>query len=90
MDMAVKLVFQSSKKDTCTCFTSKSIPPLNPRSTPAQKSLWWDRLEELVSKERSHTPRATNVQVTYFDQTTNFEHVSPIQYSSSTWMTQFS
>ncbi len=45
-------------------------------STPGQKTLWWERLTELVSKERSHTPRSTNVQISYFEQATNFEHVS--------------
>ena len=75
------------------------------------KSQWWDKLEELISKERSlayssssnnqgqlissgqQTPQqnqgqqtpggptslvaaASNIQVTYFDPTSNFEHVS--------------
>ena len=45
-------------------------------SSPAQKLLWWSKLSELIEKERSHTPQSTNIQVTYFDQATNFEHVS--------------
>ncbi len=53
-------------------------------STPGQKTLWWERLTELVSKERSHTPRSTNVQISYFEQATNFEHVSyPYKYQES-------
>ncbi|XP_059082791.1 uncharacterized protein LOC131880234 isoform X3 [Tigriopus californicus] len=50
-------------------------------SSPSQKSLWWDKLRELVEKERSHTPQSTNVQVTYFDQATNFEHMKSIYVS---------
>lgn len=44
----------------------------------SQKELWWQRLSELVAAERSHTPQSASVQITYFDQTTNFEHVSRV------------
>ena len=53
----------------------ETSPPLL-CSSPAQKLLWWSKLSELIEKERSHTPQSTNIQVTYFDQATNFEHVS--------------
>lgn len=45
-------------------------------NSSSQRTLWWDKLSELIQKERSHTPQSTSIQITYFDQGTNFEHVS--------------
>ena len=45
-------------------------------SSPAQKELWWLKLSELIRVERSHSPAGASINVTYFDNATNFEHVS--------------
>ena len=45
-------------------------------SSPAQKELWWLKLSELIQVERSHSPAGASINVTYFDNATNFEHVS--------------
>ncbi|XP_040573451.1 uncharacterized protein [Lepeophtheirus salmonis] len=47
-------------------------------SSPNLKNLWWNKLSELIEKERILAPSSTNIQVTYFDQTTNFEHVKSL------------
>lgn len=51
---------------------------ISPRvfSSPAQKELWWIKLLELIRVERSHSPAGASINVTYFDNATNFEHVS--------------
>ena len=59
-------------------------------SSPAQKELWWIKLQELIRVERSHSPAGASINVTYFDNATNFEHVSDSllgDYSSTS--TQF-
>jgi len=51
-------------------------------SSSSQKDIWWDKLNGLIKQERRHNPPSTNIQLGYFDQATNFEHVSLfIQYS---------
>ena len=64
-------------------FFSKIIPDLEIMyiivsyfSSPAQKELWWLKLSELIQVERSHSPAGASINVTYFDNATNFEHVS--------------
>ena len=45
-------------------------------SSSAQKELWWEKLRELIAIERSHSPAGASINITYFDNATNFEHVS--------------
>jgi len=58
--------------------TEFSVPPL---SSSSQKDLWWDKLTGIIKQERRANPSSTNIQLGYFDQATNFEHVSQIERS---------
>jgi len=50
-------------------------------SSPAQRELWWVKLTELISVERSHSPAGASINITYFDNATNFEHLKSIYVS---------
>jgi hypothetical protein len=51
--------------------------------TQAARDLWWSKLNEVRDCERSKEPRATNIQVLYYDCSTNIEYVSACQSRSS-------
>ena len=48
---------------------------LSIRSSSSQKEMWWDKLTALIKQERRANPSSTNIQLGYFEQSTNFEHV---------------
>jgi len=56
------------------------------RSSSSQKEMWWEKLTALIKQERRANPSSTNIQLGYFEQSTNFEHVS---FSSIGLMTLF-
>lgn len=44
--------------------------------TQAARDLWWNTLQDVLSKEKEKEPRTTNIQVTYYDLSTAIEYVS--------------
>jgi hypothetical protein len=48
--------------------------------------MWWERLTGLIATERSHSPAGASINITYFHQQTNFEHVSRTIYIQDTRM----
>eukprot|EP00090_Calanus_glacialis_P001956 TRINITY_DN11459_c0_g1_i1.p1 TRINITY_DN11459_c0_g1~~TRINITY_DN11459_c0_g1_i1.p1 ORF type:complete len:1431 (-),score=227.73 TRINITY_DN11459_c0_g1_i1:552-4844(-) len=52
-------------------------------SSSAQKELWWEKLRELIAIERSHSPAGASINITYFDNATNFEHLKSIYVAIS-------
>lgn len=50
-------------------------------SSQAERDLWWSKLAQLTSLEREHSPAGASINITYFDNSTNFEHVSYNNYN---------
>lgn len=45
-------------------------------STQAARDLWWNKLLEVFRTENEKEPCSTNIQVMYYDASTNIEYVS--------------
>jgi hypothetical protein len=48
-------------------------------STQAARDIWWSKLNEVMDHERGREPRATNIQLLYYDCATGIEYVSIAQ-----------
>ena len=47
-------------------------------SSQVERDLWWSKLAHLTSQEREHSPAGASINITYFDNSTNFEHVGTL------------
>lgn len=60
-----------------------------PCSTQAARDLWWSKLNEVTDCERGREPRATNIQLLYYDCTTGIEYVSTAHlYAAILWLNE--